>query len=283
MADRKILTGLTAEAFTSDADHWALDKLKKVPLFPTIVQKFFEYGFDRWLYCMNMSMSVRCGPNQYKTLYGILEDACRVMDMPVPELYVTSNPKPNAFAGGVERPFITVHSSMINNLSDEQLYFLIGHELGHIKCEHVLYFSVASVLVPILDLIGKRTFGTSDLATYALILALYEWSRQAEFSADRAGLLASQSINDSIGSLVSLTAGPNRMSGEMSQEAFLDQARAYQDMDTLDEIGKIVIFMLWGKEFTHPMPVHRAQELDRWHHNGRFEEILAGKYARNAA
>ena len=283
MADRKILTGLTAEAFVSDADHWALDKLKKVPLFPLVVQKFFEYGFDRWMYCINMSMSVRCGPNQYKTLHGILEESCRIMDMPVPELYITSNPFPNAFAGGVERPYITLHSSVVNNLSDEQLFYLIGHELGHIKAEHVLYFSVAAVLVQLLDLMGRRTFGATDLAVYALILAMYEWSRQAEFSADRAGLLASQSLDDSIGSLVSMTAGPNRLSHEMSRDAFMDQARAYQDMDSLDEIGKVIMFMLWGKTFTHPMPVHRAQELERWSLSGRYDQILAGNYARHAA
>ena len=53
---------------------------------------------------MNMSMSVRCGPTQYKTLYGIMRESATVLDMPEPELYITSNPFPNAFAGGVERP-----------------------------------------------------------------------------------------------------------------------------------------------------------------------------------
>ena len=167
MRERTVLTGITAEAFVSDADHWALDKLKRIPLLPTIITKFYEYGFDRWMYCMNMSMSVRCGPHQYKTLYGMLEESAKILDMPAPELYVTSNPFPNAMAGGVERPYITLHSSIINNLSDEQLYYLIGHELGHIKARHVLYFSVGAVLIPLLDMLAQSTLGVSNVARTA--------------------------------------------------------------------------------------------------------------------
>ncbi|MDR3690553.1 MAG: M48 family metallopeptidase [Fimbriimonas sp.] len=278
MAERKILTGLTAEAFTSDADRWALDKLKKVPLLPLVVSKFYEYGVDRWFYCYNMSMSVRCGPNQYPTLHRILQESCRVLDMPEPELYISSNPFPNAFAGGVERPYITLRSSMVNTMTDDQLYHLIGHELGHIKANHVLYFSVASIMFPLLELLGKHTLGATDMATYALVLAMYEWSRQAEFSADRAGLLTCQSLQTSIDAEISLTAGPNRLSHEMSREAFMDQARAYQDAEPLDKLGKVLLFALIGKTFTHPMPVHRAQQLENWVLGGAYDRILAGDY-----
>lgn len=279
MAERMILTGITADAFTSDADRWALDKLKRVPLLPQVISKFYELGIDRWMYCMNMSMSVRCGPRQYSTLYGILQESCKVLDMPEPELYLASNPFPNAFAGGVERPYITLRSGIVDNLNEEQLYYLIGHELGHIKCNHVLYFSVASVLLPLLDALGRRTFGTSDLLTQGLILALYEWARQAEFSADRAGLLTAQSIDTGLSGLLAMTAGPNRYAEtEQSVEAFMDQARTYQDAEPLDQLGKALIFLMVGKYFTHPMPVHRAQELERWYLSGAYELIMEGKY-----
>jgi Zn-dependent protease with chaperone function len=259
---------------------WALEKLKKLPLLPVVIKKFYEVGFDRWFYCMNMSMSVRCGPSQYPTLYNILRESCQVLDMPEPELYVSNNPFPNAFAGGVERPYITLRSSIVDTLSDEQLYHIVGHELGHIKANHVLYFSVGAVLFAILDMLGRRTLGASDIASYALVLAFYEWTRQAEFSADRAGLLVAQGLGLSLETQISLTAGPNRLRHEQSKDAFMDQARAYQDADTLDSIGKAVLFMLYGKTFTHPMPVHRAQELERWYLSGAYERIMNGDYGR---
>lgn len=274
MTDRKILKGIEADAFVSDGDRWALEKLKKLPLLPLVMQKFYEYGFDRWFYVMNMSMSVRCGPNQYPTLYRILRESCAVLDMPEPELYLASNPFPNAWTGGVERPYITVRSSLVDTLSDEEMYHLIGHELGHIKANHVLYFSVGSVLLPLLELVGRRTFGLGDAAGAALVFAFYEWVRQAEFTADRAGLLVSQSLTTSVDANIALTAGPTRLRHEQNREAFMEQARAYQDAGTLEQVGKVLIFLLYGHQFTHPMPVHRTQQLERWHQSGAYDAVL---------
>jgi Zn-dependent protease with chaperone function len=282
MSERKILTGMTADAYNSDADNWALDKLRKLPLVPQLVAKFYEIGIDRWLYCYNMSGSIRCGPNQYPTLYNIMRESAKVMDMPEPELYVSNNPFTNASAGGVERPYVTLRSSMIETMTDEELFFIMGHELGHIKSKHVLYFSVGSLLFPLLDLLGRRTMGASDVATYALVLAFYEWSRQAEFSSDRAGLLVSQDQDVAIQSLIKLAAGPSRLSHELNQEAFMEQARAYQDADSLDKIGKFVLFARMGKTMTHPMPVHRTQELERWVQTGAYDRILNGDFTKVA-
>lgn len=282
MSERKILTGITADAFVSDSDKWALDKLRKLPLVPQLVSKFYEIGIDRWLYCYNMSSSIRCGPNQYPTLYNIMRESAKVMDMPEPELYVSNNPFPNAFAGGVERPYVTLRSSMIDTMTDEELYFIMGHELGHIKADHILYRSVGFLLFPLLELMGRRTMGASDVATYALYLAFFEWSRQAEFSCDRAGLLVAQDSLTATRSLIKLAAGPSRLSHELNEEAFMEQARAYQDADSLDKLGKIVLFATMGKTLTHPMPVHRTQELERWFQSGAYDRILNGDYVRAA-
>jgi Zn-dependent protease with chaperone function len=280
MAERKRLDGIDSSAFVADTDRMALEALKRVPLLPQVVHKFYEMGLDRWLYCLNMSMSVRCGPTQYKTLYDILRESCEILDVPEPELYITSNPFPNAFAGGVERPYITLRSSIVDTLSDEQLFHLIGHELGHIKADHILYMSVAQVLYPLLEMVGRRTFGLGDVASVGLIMAVYEWYRQAEVTADRAGLLVAQSLDLSIDANIALTAGPNRLSHEMNREAFMDQARAYQDAGTLETVGKIVIFFLMSSTFSHPMPVHRTQELEKWVLSGAYDRIMAGDYPR---
>jgi Zn-dependent protease with chaperone function len=134
--------------------------------------------------------------------------------------------------------------------------------------------------MPLLDMIGRRTLGLGDAAGTALVIAFYEWVRQAEFSADRAGLLVSQSLDLSIDSMIALTAGPNRLAHEMSRDAFMDQARAYQDAGTWEQLGKVILFLLFGHQFTHPMPVHRAQELERWYLTGAFDRILEGDYTR---
>lgn len=278
--ERTRFPGIAADAFIAEGDRRALLALKRVPLLPQVVQKFFDLGIDRWTYCWNMSMAVRCGPRQYPTLYNILRESCAVLDMPEPELYVSGNPFPNAFAGGVERPYITLRSSIVDTLTDEELYHLIGHELGHIKAGHILYFSVARVLAPLLEMLGRRTFGLGDVASLGLMVALAEWSRQAEVSADRAGLLVSQRLETSIDVNLALCAGPSRLRHELSREAFLDQARTYQEMSFSDSVGKMLLFLGGNWTASHPMPVHRAQQLERWHASGEYARILRGDYAR---
>lgn len=272
--DRRRLIGLTADDFIADGDRRALAALQRVPLLPQIVKKFFEVGADRWLYCWNMSMSVRCGPAQFPTLHRLLREACATLDMPEPELYLTSNPFPNAFAGGVERPYITLRSSIVDTLDDDQLIHLLGHELGHIKAGHVLYKSVASILMPLLEMIGRRTFGLGDVATMGLVLAFSEWSRQAEITADRAGLLACQNLGTSVSANLAMTAGPSRLAHEMNPEAFMDQVRAYQDIGSWDAMGKVLVYLFYSSTATHPMPVHRTQELERWHAAGGYGRVV---------
>lgn len=277
---RNTFPGITSDAFVSPTDKKALAALKRIPLLPQLITKFHEVGADRWIYCFNMATSTRCGPRQYNTLWNINEECASILDMPTPELYVTSNPFPNAFAGGVERPYITLRSGIIDTLTDEELYHLMGHELAHIKAGHILYKSVALLLMPLLEMIGRRTFGVGDAVNIALVSAFLEWSRQAELSADRGGLLCAQDFDLSAQANLSLCAGPNRLSHEQSVDAFLDQSRAYQDMNFLDSIGKFLVFFFYAAQSTHPMPVYRTQDLERWHQSGEYERIMSGEYPR---
>ena len=48
--DRVLLTGLTCDAFQAETDRKALEALRRLPLVPAAVQKFYEIGADRWLY-----------------------------------------------------------------------------------------------------------------------------------------------------------------------------------------------------------------------------------------
>lgn len=277
---RVALPKLSPKAYTTEADERALKALEKVPLLPAVLKKFYELGLDRWLYCTNMAMSVRCGPKQFPTLYEIFKESCHILDVPEPELYVTSNPFPNAMTGGVERPFITIRSSIIDTLSDEQLFHLIGHELGHIKSGHLLYHSVGRMLIPLLQAIGRRLPIIGDVAAIGLVFAFYEWIRQSEISCDRAGLLVTQNFETSMYANLAITAGPNRLSHETNLDAFLDQARAYQEAQPLDQIGKVLLYFFYTWSFTHPMSVHRAQQLEKWYRRGEFDKIIHGNYER---
>ena len=56
-----------------------------------------------------------------------------------PELYVTQTPIANAMAVGFDKPFVIVHSGLLEMLDEEELRSVLGHELGHIMSGHTTY------------------------------------------------------------------------------------------------------------------------------------------------
>ncbi len=49
-------------------------------------------------------------------------------------------------AGTGRKPFIIVHTALLELLKPKELQAVIAHELGHLKCDHGLWLTVANVL-----------------------------------------------------------------------------------------------------------------------------------------
>jgi hypothetical protein len=114
-----------------------------------------------------------------------------------------------------------------------------------------------------------------SLAIRAIIVALMEWWRKAELSADRAGLLAGQDPAASLRAHMKLAGGGDL--SEIDTAAFLDQAAEYdRGGDLRDSLLKLrmVAFL------THPLPVARAAELRHWIEEGGYQRVLSGDYPR---
>jgi Zn-dependent protease with chaperone function len=278
--ERKRFPGLHPDAFTAETDRLTLEALRRVPILPQVIRKFYDLGMDRWAYTLNMAECIRCGPNQFKTPYAIMREACAILDVPEPELYVRFDPRPNAYTFGVERPYITVHSRLLDAFTDEQLLYLMGHELSHIKAGHVLYMTVANFLLPLLDALGKAMLRLGDAVTIALILAFYEWIRNAELTCDRGGLLTLQECQGTIEAIMVLAGGRSRFSDEMNVDEFMTQARMYQEAGTLEKLAKVIVFLLRTATYTHPQPIFRAQQLEQWFEGEDYKNIMEGDYKR---
>lgn len=274
------LPGIGSAAFVSDTDRVALENLQRLPLLPLVIRKFNEHAIDHLVYATNSAEGVRCGPNQYRSLHNLLREACTVMDVEEPELYVHYSPVNNAYTAGVKRPFIVLQSSVVDALTDEELIFVLGHELGHVKCGHVLYQMLAMFLLPLLDELGRVTLGVGRLAGMGLVMAFFEWLRQAEYSADRAGMLACQDREVGLKALMKLGGGSTRFNEEMDTGVFLDQARQHAEGQGMHAAAKMLLFFLYNRYLSHPLTVYRARGLDEWLGTGTYDRILAGDYSR---
>jgi len=268
----RMLPGLVVDELRHPSDQRATDALRKVPGIDKLLAKILEVGLERLFYVENVASNLRVTPKMFGRLQRSLTWACQILDVPEPELYVTLDPVPNAFTFGHTKPFITMTTGLIDMLGDEELFFVIGHEVGHIKAGHVLYGTMARNIAAIVALLGQATLGLGALLGQGLVLALYEWYRCAELTADRAALLCVQDLAPARSTFMKLAGGTTRLAAEMDPEEFLRQIRSYEEVDrtTLDRAYKVLLTL--GR--THPFAMQRAKELDGWFSTG-YADLMA--------
>ncbi len=272
MTQRRYLYDISPVAWEHPLDRAALAAVKQLPVVNDIVRSFIGSTTERSLRSIALASSVRANERQFPRVHRLLVEASNVLDVKeLPEIYVSQNPFLNAGAMGVEHPFITLNSSMLSVLSDDELLAVIGHELGHVASGHGLYKTLLWMLVNIAS--GVIQFPLGQAALMALVTALREWDRKSELSADRAGLLTVQNVNPSLTLLMKLAGGSD--TGEMNLSELFVQAEDYEKgRDILDSVYKI----LNSIGSSHPFPIVRLKEINLWHSDGGYTAIMAGTY-----
>ena len=211
--------------------------------------------------------------DSFPHLHELFCAARHALDLPIqPELYVGAGGDINAFTAGVERPIVLINAGAVDMLTDDELLFVIAHELGHVKSGHVLYYQIAEFLPLIAEVIGNATFGVGALLGVGLQIALLNWRRKSEYTADRAGLLVVQDLNVALGALMKLAGLPQKYRDSVNVDDFVAQARAFDGMDS----DKLSWFAKWLSTSgqTHPWTVLRAKECLGWIDDGGYQRVL---------
>lgn len=162
------LKGLTANTFQHPLDRQATENLKRLKGFDWLVGKFVEYGIERIEYVKHIGGGVRVGPKQMAKQYAMLQESCFILDVPEPEMYVMQGGV-NAYTSGHNHPFIVLETGLLELMEDDdEVMAVIAHELGHVKCGHILYSTMARGIKPLLELVGKATLGAGIYLAAAL-------------------------------------------------------------------------------------------------------------------
>jgi len=274
---------LSAAAFQHPLDVQATVNLSKVPLLPPLLKLLSSSVFEKQMRLMSIANTVRLGPNQGRSVYEKFTKAAKILDLPeLPEIYVSNQYVVNAFAFGLKEYQITLYAGLIDALTEEELLAVIGHELGHIKCEHMLYKTVVYILrfFGLQFLLRLLPAGTGQLATIPLQLAILQWERMAELSGDRAAMLVVQDREVVASALSKLAGGSQRILPEINLEEILRQAEDYKDSDEgiVEQLFKVQMMLIQ----THPFPIVRAKEIMEWGESDQYQSILNGDYVRQA-
>ena len=268
---KKILLGLQADDFRHPLDLEATKALKQIPGLDVAIRSLLGSVAEEFFFIENIAASVLVSEKQLPSIHQLLIEACKVLDLEPPQLYVKQNPVPNAytFAMRGKKPFMVLHTSLIEILTPQEIQAVIAHELGHLKCEHGVYLTMANIMVLAANLLP----GWGTVLARSMQEQMLRWVRCAEFSCDRAALLATQNPKAVMSVLMKLAGGSPSLAPQLNLEAFIEQARAYDNFsqDSLGEMLKTV----QTAQLTHPVPVIRAREIDRWASSFEYQGILA--------
>ncbi len=165
-----------------------------------------------------LSTAMRLTENVSKPFFRIVDHCRTVLDFKAPlEIFVVQDSMFNAAVMPMidDRVIIYLTSSLLEKFSDDEIAFVLGHEMGHAMFGHI------NIPVNMLMSYGHILSGRD-------LIKLKSWQRSAELSADRAGLLCSQDYNAACSAFFKLSSGITSDQFKFNVEDYMGQ---YADLE----------------------------------------------------
>ena len=175
-------------------------------------------------------------------LYDILDKVCQRLNIETDDImaFVYASPEINAgcYSADTRDCLISMTSGLVSLMCEEELAFVIGHELGHFLLGH-----------------GAAHSGNNN-STEGLMAM-----RAMEISADRVGLLACPTKNAAFRALVKTTSGLDDSFLRFDINTFLDQVKGNTNSSSSDSTHPSIIYrcrsLLWF-EMSDPFKQHNG-------------------------
>ena len=122
--------------------------LRKLQGFDVVVRKLSGVINERMVKMLLLGSAVRVTERQFPVVHRLYVEAATALDVPeLPELFVAASPILNASTIGMDAPKIVLNSALVDLLDEDELRFVLGHELGHALSGHALYQTLLTYLV----------------------------------------------------------------------------------------------------------------------------------------
>lgn len=197
-----------------------------------------------------LSSGIPVSDSSFPEINEIIELCSGILGIKRPYAVISSSIGMNAFAvGSDDDPCIVLGNMLVRVMDKEKLTFIIGHECGHVAMGHMMYHSLVSTAGSFsrsIPLIGPTVFK-------GISLALNAWSRRSEITADRAGLLCCQSLDESKKALLQLESG-FISADNIDYENYIQNSKRYRRRSTLRRISEFSL--------QHPPLSKRMEALD---------------------
>lgn len=191
------------------------------------------------VYMMNSSLkssSLMLSKDQFPRIFEIFERVCYKLGANPNHirLYIKQSPVYNAFALGIIQKAVILHSSLVDDFTDEELEVVIAHEVAHIVSGHTVFLA----FIP-----------RQDIPFLELVTGFY--SRNCEYTCDRAAVAVTKNVVSCVTAMLKLCAGA-KVSKSIDYTSFGDQIKMAQY-----DIGVFLAEL----SSSHPVPVKRIKAI----------------------
>ncbi len=213
-----------------------------------------EAPMQRQIQQMN---GVAVNSRQYPELHAIAENCARRLGIAIPQIFINHEKKFDSYTISVDDlcSIIVLTSEMVEQFDLKELEFIIGMECGHVHNLHGVYHTFVELvlknhhfyeevvhLIPAIKQIKHLLKG-------AFMLFLNRWSRCAQITSDRAGLICCGDLQSAQMALVKLAVGGGDKLGTINLHEYLKQ---------ISQIQSTPVRLL---EFTYNQPlIHKRIE-----------------------
>jgi len=243
------VAGVRGEGYAFEGDLKVLRAMRRMPAVEIAVAQTVK--LTKSLLSTNLlGTAVKVSPRQFPRIQRIVEECATTLGIPTPQVYIVPRiDSVNAMTFGTDDDaVIIVHAATFEHLNDAELKFVIGHECGHIQNNHVVYLTTLYRLQQIMQAAGGVILAPLLLP---VTVALQSWSRAAEITCDRAGLLCCKDPSAAANSFAKLAIGSRRLFDEMDMDVYLEQLG--EGRDGVGRMGEL--------QMSHPYLTKRIESL----------------------
>ncbi|HNT23425.1 MAG TPA: M48 family metallopeptidase [Anaerolineales bacterium] len=192
-------------------------------------------------------------------LRPVLQEAAERLQVEPVDVFIVPSRVVNAYTFGITSPkAIVLHSALFQLMDRDELQFIIGHEMGHVRLGHTWLNTLVG---------GMAGIPSSTGALLLMEVAFRWWNRACEYSADRAGMLACANPRKAISALIKIEAGPAAIHSQAALENAL--ARIESEDDSLSgNLGELLA--------THPMIIKRINHIRQYANSEQYRRLQAG-------
>lgn len=164
-----------------------------------------------------LGSAVKVYSKQFPKIFEVFKEHATKLQIPSASLYIIQSPELGAFSTGINKCTVVLNSALVEQFSDKELSFVIGHELGHFQAGHT---KLTSIFYPL----GNT--GGGVVGFFSNIILGF-WNRLSEYSCDNCGLALTKDVDSAITAIIKLTIG-NMLYEKMSVEAYIKQIKQSQ-------------------------------------------------------